>query len=442
MRIKLYGRVIGIFLKKHSFINVLISLQLIAVFVIGIIMTSIIDEKASSYEAVKPLLNGEGLYCGGYFLKDNENGGLLENTDEIKTQLKDVDFISSVNFASLQTGVDTQTNEVKTAYALVYDDYSANLFRPTIEKGSWITDSKQSDDIPQAVITRNYQGYNVNDIAEFETENGTLKVRIIGVIGDNEKYLAANSEYESNEPSYQLMLSTHFNCLNDQLKNKGFTNEEIALKLESLGYSADSIVYNEPVLFFTDKEWNKTDLDSVMSDSLFIKYNRNISDDEKLYNRKYINENLSVLSFAIQFSQLNNNSQTIVYRELYTLMPIMCAIYLLVLIASVSVNAINCKNNIRNEAILYLGGAKRKQLLTINVIYNGLICIVSLIISIAGSLIFYKAGLFSKTVITLGWKQITICLIVCAVYILVSCIIPCIILTPKALKKAIILSEE
>ena len=58
MRIKLYGRVIGIFLKKHSFINVLISLQLIAVFVIGIIMTSIIDEKASSYEAVKPLLNG------------------------------------------------------------------------------------------------------------------------------------------------------------------------------------------------------------------------------------------------------------------------------------------------------------------------------------------------------------------------------------------------
>ena len=265
MRIKLYGRVIGIFLKKHSFINVLISLQLIAVFVIGIIMTSIIDEKASSYEAVKPLLNGEGLYCGGYFLKDNENGGLLENTDEIKTQLKDVDFISSVNFASLQTGVDTQTNEVKTAYALVYDDYSANLFRPTIEKGSWITDSKQSDDIPQAVITRNYQGYNVNDIAEFETENGTLKVRIIGVIGDNEKYLGANSEYESNEPSYQLMLSTHFNCLNDQLKNKGFTNEEIALKLESLGYSADSIVYNEPVLFFTDKEWNKTDLDSVMS---------------------------------------------------------------------------------------------------------------------------------------------------------------------------------
>lgn len=269
-----------------------------------------------------------------------------------------------------------------------------------------------------------------------------MKVRIIGVIGDNEKYLGANSEYESNEPSYQLMLSTHFNCLNDQLKNKGFTNEEIALKLESLGYSADSIVYNEPVLFFTDKEWNKTDLDSVMSDSLFIKYNRNISDDEKLYNRKYINENLSVLSFAIPFSQLNNNSQTIVYRELYTLMPIMCAIYLLVLIASVSVNAINCKNNIRNEAILYLGGAKRKQLLTINVIYNGLICIVSLIISIAGSLIFYKAGLFSKTVITLGWKPITICLIVCAVYILVSCIISCIILTPKALKKAIILSEE
>ena len=100
------------------------------------------------------------------------------------------------------------------------------------------------------------------------------------------------------------------------------------------------------------------------------------------------------------------------------------------------------KKNIRNEAILYLGGAKRKQLLTINVIYNGLICIVSLIISIAGSLIFYNAGLFSKTVITFVWKPITICLIVCAVYILVSCIISCIILTPKALKKAIILSEE
>ena len=85
MRIKLYGRVIGIFLKKHSFINVLISLQLIAVFVIGIIMTAIIDEKASSYEAVKPLLNGEGLYCGGYFLKDNENGGLFHQSNLLCT---------------------------------------------------------------------------------------------------------------------------------------------------------------------------------------------------------------------------------------------------------------------------------------------------------------------------------------------------------------------
>lgn len=88
------------------------------------------------------------------------------------------------------------------------------------------------------------------------------------------------------------MLSTHFNCLNDQLKNKGFTNEEIALKLESLGYSADSIVYNEPVLFFTDKEWNKTDLDSVMSDSLFIKYNRNIS-----MMKSFTTENISTRIF-------------------------------------------------------------------------------------------------------------------------------------------------
>lgn len=54
-----------------------------------------------------------------------------------------------------------------------------------------------------------------------------MKVRIIGVIGDNEKYLGANSEYESNEPSYQLMLSTHFNCLNDQLKTKALQTRRL-----------------------------------------------------------------------------------------------------------------------------------------------------------------------------------------------------------------------
>lgn len=436
MRLKMYGTIIINSIKRTPFINTLIVIQMMIVFAVGIIMSSAIEEKANYYEAVEPLINGDGLYCGGYFLQDSNNGGLLNSTEKIKSNLKNIDFISTVNFSSLQLGVNSVTNEIEVAYVLIYDEYAANLYTPIIEDGVWITKSNDSDKIAQAVITQNCLGYKSGDVVSFETDSGTVKVRIIGVIGDNEKYLGANADNESKEPSYQSMLSQHFNSLNDELKNKGYSDEKIAENIESLGYSKNFVVYNEPVIFFLDKEWKKTGEDAVMSDSLYIRYNENISNDEKLYNRKFVNEQMPILSFAIRFSQLRENSLDIVYGELYTLFPIQVAVFLLVLIGSVSVNLINCKNNMRNNSILYLSGARKKNLLFISVIYNALICGVSMIITVAGVTLL-SSSKFKGTVIACGWKQLIICLIVFLVYIVISCIVPYIMLTEKSINKAL-----
>ncbi|MCD8095917.1 MAG: hypothetical protein LUE12_07295 [Ruminococcus sp.] len=438
----LYLKIIANSFKKHIFINILIIIQFVAVFALGSVMLSAVEEKSDSYKKLESLLDGDGLYCSGYFIDDTSDLGLLTSTNEIKSNLKNVDFIATVNFSSLRTGINSQTNEAETAYALIYDDYSSKLFTPQIKDGIWITDSDRTADIAQAVITENNFGYDKGDVISFETENGTIDVEIIGVIADDEEFLAVNSSYESTEPTYQYMLSRHFSCLNDELENKGYSDEEIAEFLELDGYSRNERVYNQPVLFFLDSEWEKTNLLSTMSDSLFIKYNDNISSDEKLYNRKYVNEQMSVLSFAIRFSQLRKNSKELVYNELYTLLPIMAAVYILVLLGSVSVNAINCKNNMKNYSVLFLCGAKKKNVTLISVIYNALICAISLIIALLGMNLLEVLGLFNTTVISFSKNQLAVYLLIIAVYILISYIVPCAMLTSKKLSGALKLSDE
>ncbi|MCD7742428.1 MAG: hypothetical protein LUI06_09510 [Ruminococcus sp.] len=426
---KMYLKITKNNIRKHLFINLLIILQLAAVFVLGVMTISAIEEKLRSYQKLEPLLDGDGIYCGGYFL-NNEDGDIIESTDEIKENLKNIDFISTVNFTNLQT-TDSGNMSVQ---VFVYDDYAANLFVPETKDGVWITDSDNSGDIAKAVITANSFGYEVGDVVSFEGEYSSINVEIVGIIADNEEYLAKNRNFSDNEQNYKSMLSRHFNLLRDELENNGLSDEGIKEYFEMDGYEPNEVVYNMPVLFFLDSEWEKTGEQDVMSDSLFIKYNDNITDDEKLFNRKYISENLQILDFEMQISKINQNSIKYVYDELYTIFPIMIAALILVLVGSVSVNAINSKTNLKNYSVLYLCGAKKRSLMTISVIYNTFICFISLVISLIAFAIIYS---IEAVVIKPSVWGLLVCIAIFALYILVSCVTPCALVRTKTLSETL-----
>ena len=452
----MYLKIIKKNFKAHPLINILIILQMIAVFTVSLIMTSAVDEKVGDYIVIKDLLENDGLLCNGDFISPALDGEILTSTDQVKENLKNVELVSTIKYATLETGVE-ETIEVPgvdfpltfsvTAYALIYDNYSANLYTPEISDGVWITESDMNSKYPQAVITENPYGYKVGDIAEFQVLDVPIEVEIIGIIGDNEKYLGTASyntmdTTDIRTPSYLNLFGRHFNSVRDEYTNLGFTEEQIERIFESRGYPEGEEPANQPVVFFSLDEWNKTGAEARMSDSLYIKYNESITEEEKMYNRKFVNEEMPLLSYSLRFSEIQENSLNMIMNDVYTLLPIIAAIYILAMIGSISVNAINCKNQSKSYSILYLCGAKKKHLILISMLYNIIVCLTALIITLGGFLICHAANLLGNTVIQAGVYQLLLAVIIILVFVCISCIVPYVMLSKKSLNESLRKSGE
>ena len=210
----MYIRTVKKQIMAHPLINLMIIIQMCVVFVVTIFTISAVEAKLRDYYIVKDLLESDGLFCGGLFLSPEKEGEQMKDTDYIKSNLKNVDFVSTISFSGFQTGVD-ENNIVESAYTLIYDDYSANLYKPRMADGVWITECSDDCEYPQAVITENPFGYKVGDVIKIDGDEKEQTIKIIGIIGDNEKYLAANSSDGSREQPYTVLFDKHFNKIRD-----------------------------------------------------------------------------------------------------------------------------------------------------------------------------------------------------------------------------------
>lgn len=414
-------------LKKHPAMNLLILIQMITVLSLCIIIVSAIDNKTSQYNVVKKTLENNGMLCNGYFIKGKDK--IYSSTNEIKSKLKGVDNVYSVDFSSLNSGENEKTGEMNEVHSLIYDDYTANLFVPKLFSGKWINNNSNNSDLPQAVITENCYGYKVGDIAVFNDGDKDVKVQITGVIADGENYLSYNTKADNTKHTYKSMFAKHFSKLHDELKNDGSSEEQIKSQFKEMGYADNEIVYNQPILFFSQNEWKKVGCEKHMSDLLFVCYNKNISNNDKLYNQRFINQKLNVLSYAVRFSEIEKNSVDDIYSELYTLLPIMIAAFILMLLGAVSVNAINCKNQMRDYSILYLCGSGKIPLIFVSILYSIFISLSAMLLTALGFMIFKFTAFSQKLVILFGIRHIVLCSAIIGIFIILSAIIPIIMLS-------------
>ena len=437
----MYIRTVKKQIMAHPLINLMIIIQMCVVFVVTIFTISAVEAKLRDYYIVKDLLESDGLFCGGLFLSPEKEGEQMKDTDYIKSNLKNVDFVSTISFSGFQTGVD-ENNIVESAYTLIYDDYSANLYKPRMADGVWITECSDDCEYPQAVITENPFGYKVGDVIKIDGDEKEQTIKIIGIIGDNEKYLAANSSDGSREQPYTVLFDKHFNKIRDELTNRGMSEEEIEETLGVFGYETDSDPYNQPEFFFSMDEWKKTGEECSMSNSLFIKYNDDITDEEKIYNYRFMTQQIDVLTFALRFSDIQKNSMKIVNDDIDILVPIIVAVLLLALIGSLSSNAINCKTNMKNYSVYYLCGGEKKNIIMINLLHNSVIIMLSFILSLIGLLLLSVFNVFENTVIRFSLYHIPAVILIAMVFVMLSCIVPLMMIKRKNLSETLKAKEN
>lgn len=421
----MYLKLVLLSFKQNIIQNIFVILQMTIVFSILIVIVSAIKSKTDDYTLVKDLIDNEGYVCSGYFLK--EPGVTFASTDEIKEKLKGVNDIHTINFGPL-LGDYKALGNVSGFHPLIYDDYLLNLYKPVLSSGKWLNEIEENADMPCAVITDNPYGITTGDIITADTMSGMKSVLIVGVIADGEKFISLNTRNQSKTPYYNIMTYNHFNSYNDQLKNEGYSNEEIVREVIAMGYESNDIIYNQPYILFCDTSYDLLDEQCIMSTLLFIEYNEDITKQEKLFNQKFLLQELNLLSFAVSNSDMNDNSIAVIKKELYSLLPIAIAGFMLVILGSVSINAINFRKRLCDFSVLYICGSRKIRFVIYNILYNTILTVLSICTTAIALIIISNTKLFSETVITFGIIHLIVLIAAIFIFLIIMGIIPLIML--------------
>ena len=125
-----------------------------------------------------------------------------------------------------------------------------------------------------------------------------------------------------------------------------------------------------------------------------------------------------------RLDEMKSNSLEYIFSQIYTLFPIMICILIFTLVGTISVNALSAKKQLRNYAVYYICGLKWKQCAMINFISSLISVLTSFILSMIILLVMKHLNFLGNTVVKTGVWQFLVCLILIAVYLLFSIILP------------------
>ena len=183
---------------------------------------------------------------------------------------------------------------------------------------------------------------------------------------------------------------------------------------------------------FSYKQLKKYGALQPLQNGLLIKYNSNITEENKIQNIDKISSYGEMMYYDMK--SLNKNSKQYLFKQIYDLLPIVFCLAMLILISNISDNALSTRKNLKNYAIYYINGLQWKHCIFINLIQSAIISGISVLLS--SVIIFTIQNTSLKNTITIIINPYTIVSVLALIilYILISMIMPAIIIgknTPK-----------
>lgn len=386
---------------RSIYSNMFIALQLAVTLIVAIACVSSVLARTKYYTPVKDFIKGKGFFI--YSVTNSAMfNSVLEDFDEIdKTYSGYKVRTTFYPYSDISYGVGADALD---------NDY-INAFEPELLAGEWLDKCDSNSNEIYGVISESTIGTTVGDTIDatylkvvsektdyvdiddyldhYITEEINLKVKIVGVIKDNSKILGfSNSTNEPNDDFRKLY----------SISDKSDSNFLILSKaqMENLGYKASRV------------------------DSRIIKFKDTISDDE--YTSLY--RDLRQYGIIVPLEDLRHNSTSYVNGELIKLLPILISLFVLVIVSSVSISALNIKQRIREYGIFYVCGSRWKSCIVINFINNVLTSISSVVIAFIIIDFMKMGGYLANTVISFGKWQFIICCSIIIVNWIISLVMP------------------
>ena len=396
-------------LKNNIWINILICIQLIIVFVLAIATSSIIAYHYTYYNNFKDYFESDGyLYNMDYFYL-NDNNLIATDSQDIENELSHADVIAS--YEPMVNYYDSNGRKLDLA-SIAYDREIIKRHTPEISEGTWLKPDSEDDDCIGAVISQNNYNIKVGDIIFmnnifYEYPEKLLKIKIIGVLEDNARIIGYTKNTYRNTRDYS-----------DIYCDYSLDNEDIPI-----------LIMNEESIKYCHEKY---DVEAFVKGWVFVKFSDDITEDQIIQNETILG-NYAQIATKEDLAEVAVKSQDNLREKLIAILPIFIGAFILTIISSLCSGAVSVKKQMKNYAIYSICGMPWHQSTGISVIATYILTAISFIISIG--CIFIITTINKETTINFGIVQFGVCIGVALIYSIISALLPSLIINGTSIKE-------
>lgn len=343
-----------------------ISVVLIAtVFWVILFGSSIVKYRYRYYEPFRSDLNGKGISCGADYVQISKNGSdtFVIDRSQIKKNLKDIKEV----YASYQLG--RMYNQYHTISAWSYDPELIEKYTPKLKEGKWLDPDHVDGDAMEAVVYNTTGDIHCGDTVTLSEDHYgyTLKVKVIGLLDKDALVYGYNGNISNDKTVHSFYVSP------EVLINNGPYRQEDEQKSD---YMPDIYFFNNEnlsnnKLFSDEAGGDGTGIQRVMSGVVNIVYKDSITKQTIDENNKKICN--SMMYQKVSLKERKDASVKYIFAQLNLLLPLGICIFILLLIALLSYEALNFTNQLKALAVLFICGMKWKKSVLICLFHNFII---------------------------------------------------------------------
>mgnify|MGYP004577344155 FL=1 len=396
-------------LKINIWINILICIQLVIVFVLAIATSSIIVYHYKYYNNFRDYFESDGyLYnLDSFYLNDNDL--IATDSEDIEKLLSHADVVAS--YEPVVNYYDNNGDRLEFV-SMAYDREIIDRHTPELPEGIWLNSISEDVGCIEAVISQNNYNIKVGDTIFmnnifYEYPQKLIKIKIVGVLEDNARIVGYTKNTYRNSRDYS-----------DIYCDYSLDNEEIPMLI----MSEESIKrYHE-----------QYEVEAFVKGWVFVTFSDNITETQIIQNEKVLGNYAQIITKE-DLEEIAVKSQVRLREKLIAIFPIFIGVFVLTIISSLCSGAVSVKKQMKNYAIYSICGMPWQRSASISVIATCILAIISFIISIV--CVFIITTINKVTTINLGIVQLAVCVGAALIYCMISALLPSLIINGTSIKE-------
>ena len=319
-------------LKNNIWINILICIQLVIVFVLAIATSSIIVYHYKYYNNFRDYFESDGyLYnLDSFYLNDNDL--IATDSEDIEKLLSHADVVAS--YEPVVNYYDNNGDRLEFV-SMAYDREIIDRHTPELSEGLWLNSISEDVGCIEAVISQNNYNIKVGDTIFmnnffYEYPQKLIKIKIVGVLEDNARIVGYTKNTYRNSRDYS-----------DIYCDYSLDNEEIPMLI----MSEESIKrYHE-----------QYEVEAFVKGWVFVTFSDNITETQIIQNEKVLGNYAQIITKE-DLEEIAVKSQVRLREKLIAIFPIFIGVFVLTIISSLCSGAVSVKKQMKNYAIYSICG--------------------------------------------------------------------------------------